>query len=130
MNFKLFPTREQRPDTEPILFIDGQCGICLKMAKKIAPYIRIEHLQDIGPNYHPTLISLASLRTSMILAEPENNEDSPSTFFYSSKGRAVFRLARYMPPPLGLLAPLEGFSPAVWAMTVLYTLFARMRKYL
>ena len=76
------------------------------------------------------MVSLASSRISMILAEPTNTTEGHPVFSYSQKGRAILRLAKYMPLPLRLMAILEVFPPATWAMTVFYTLFAKIRKYL
>ena len=120
---------------KPILFIDGHCRVCLNTAQRMrhwgmAHHIQIEHLQDINQDYHPCMIPLASSRTSMILAEPTKTTEGYPVFSYSQKGLAILRLAKYMPLPLRLMAIFEVFPPAVWAMTVLYTLFAKIRKYL
>lgn len=123
---------------KPILFIDHQCQICVRLSEYIKRWdssdnISVQSLQSIVEGHtqkHSHLKSLAQSKTTMIFAEPKMNKKGSIEFLYSQKGRAVLRLFKYMHKPVSFIAALERLPLVPQISDGFYTLFAKIRKYL
>ena len=121
---------------KPTLFIDGECSICVDLSQRLKRFdeannIKIQSLADVvheGPGH---LQALAKSKTTMIFAEPRiQNTGLAEGFMYSTKGRALFRLLRYLPAPLRWIAVFEKVPGASAMADGFYILFAKIRRYL
>ena len=111
------------------VFIDKDCGVCVRLIKRIKildskGHLQIKSLDDLTAEGHFNLQALGESKTTLIVVETINNK-----FIYSMKGRAVIRLSRYLMMPFLFIGFLEYLPLVPKVADFLYTKFANNRKF-